>query len=152
MNKIFAILLFLTSVLTLSAEEMVWAMNTDTGEQIVLSDVDYLIAADDSKEFSIVLNGGTSIDGVTEVTFSMVSSVSETTIQNDLQMFPNPVVSTFTLSGHKNGEIINILSLDGKLQKSIKADSEQVTIDVSDLTPDYYLLSTERSTIKFIKK
>ncbi len=152
MSKILTILLCLSFAFTLSAEDLVSVMTADTGEKVALSKVDYLIAADDAKDFSIILIGGGSIDGVKKVTFTKDSGVDEISMQDVLQMFPNPVVSSFTISGHKTGAAINILNMDGKLQKSFKAECEKETIDVSDLAPGYYLLTTERSTIKFIKK
>ena len=152
MKKILTVLFIMFSVLTMSAEDLVWAMNANSGEQIALSEVDYMIAADNAKEFSIVLNGGATINGVKEVTFTQVSSVIEIAVQEDLQIFPNPVISTFNISGCQEGTTINIFSIDGEVQKSITTASPNHTIDVSDLTPGYYLLSTERSTVKFIKK
>lgn len=152
MNKILTILLFFISALVVNAEEQVWTLTTDGGQQIAVADVDYLIASDNSKEFSVVLKGGSTIDAVKEVSFMLTSGVEVVEIEDALKMYPNPVESVFNLSGCKTGMNINILSLDGKLLKCIVVESDNTTVDVTDLAPGYYLLSTDCSTIKFIKK
>ena len=50
-------------------------MLTNTGESVKIEQVDYLLAADDLPLFSIILKGGSTIDGVSQVTFSDVTSV-----------------------------------------------------------------------------
>jgi hypothetical protein len=70
----------------------------------------------------------------------------------ELQVFPNPVVSQLYITGLNDSVQVSILSLDGKVVKSLANDNGSLSIDVSDLAPGYYLLQSENSTVKFIKK
>lgn len=150
-KKLFILLVMLVAI-SAKAEEMVWVLQTDTEEKTEIADIDYMLAADSEKEFSIILKNGATIDGVKKATFSLISAVDDIVKSSALKLFPNPVAESLILSGCRQGMNIAILSLDGKTVKQAVAHGENLTIDVSNLSSGYYLLQTEQSTIKFIKK
>lgn len=129
-----------------------WHLITDTDQKVAISTVDYLLAADNDSEFSVVCKDGSRIDGVTKATFELTSSVKQVSDNVELQVFPNPVVSQLNITGLNDSAQVSILSLDGKVVKSLANDNGSLSIDVSDLAPGYYLLQSENSTVKFIKK
>ena len=89
---------------------------------------------------------------MTKATFELTSSVKQVDDNVELQVFPNPVVSQLNITGLNDSAQVSILSLDGKVVKSLANDNGSLSIDVSDLAPGYYLLQSENSTVKFIKK
>ncbi|MBE6306345.1 MAG: T9SS type A sorting domain-containing protein [Bacteroidaceae bacterium] len=149
------VLLFLVAgffMFTATAEERVWSLQTEEGQNVMLADVDYLLAADDMRVFSIILKNGATVDNLRKVTVSDVTSVTTIEADNGLSLFPNPVRETLTLSGYRAGSEVAILSLDGKIIKQQQAEGESMTISVTDLASGCYLLKTENSVVKFIKK
>ena len=152
MRKILISLLVVLFALQVSANSE-WHILTDTEKKIAMAEVDYLLASDNTDEFSVVCKNGMLIDGITKVTFEYSTGVERISGNNELlTLFPNPVVSTLNLSGCKDGMKIRIHSLDGKVLKSEIATDGKVSINVEDLASGYYMLQTENSTIKFIKK
>lgn len=152
MRKILISLLVALFAIQVSANSE-WHLLTDTDKKIAMVEVDYLLASDNADEFSVVCKNGEQIGGVTRVTFEYSASVERLdNVSELLTLFPNPVVSMLNLSGCKDGMQINILSLDGKVLISGIASEGKASINVDGLAPGYYLLQTENTTIKFIKK
>lgn len=77
-----------------------------------------------------------------------------------LDIFPNPVVNTATLSHTKAGEnsIVKLITIDGKtvLTQNIQAGATQSSIDVSKLIKGNYLVVFEndgnRTSLQFVKQ
>lgn len=151
MRKILISLLVLFFALQVNAQSE-WHLLTDTEQKIAIANVDYLLAADSDDEFCIVCKDGSKVEGVTSISFDYCLSVQSVDSEVALQLFPNPVVATLNISGCKDGMNINVLSLDGRVVKSVVTEQQGTSIDVSDLAPGYYLLQSPDSTIKFIKK
>ena len=77
--KRISILIFMMALMSFAfaqEEAKEWFMLTNTGETVKMVDVDYLLAADDCNQFSVVMKGGTTIDNVSKVTFSDVTAVT----------------------------------------------------------------------------
>lgn len=151
MRKILISLLAIFFALQVNAQKE-WHMLTDAEQKIAIVNVDYLLAADNDNEFCVVCKDGSKVEGVTSISFEYCSSVKTIDKNMTLQLFPNPVVETLNLTGCKEGLSINILSLDGRILKTVVAQQSGTAIDVSDLASGYYLLQTPNTTIKFIKK
>lgn len=152
MKQLLSLLIVLCSTIVLNAQVKEWSLKTDTGESVNLSEVDYLLAADEYRLFSVVLKGGATIDNVSQATFSDISSVYQVKADEGLSLFPNPVRATLNISGCQQGSTVAVLSLDGQLLISTVASAHSLTIDVSNLPQGTYLLKTDHSVVKFIKK
>lgn len=141
------------SVLAFAQEQTKeWSMQTNTGVSIKVIDVDYLLAADDANLFSVVLKSGGTVDGVSKVTFTDATAVTEVVADGGLALFPNPVKNSLTLTGAVVGSEVCILSLDGAVVKSAVVSDKTITIDVAELPQGLYLLKSSYSTVKFMKK
>ncbi|MBR6750518.1 MAG: T9SS type A sorting domain-containing protein [Bacteroidaceae bacterium] len=153
--KRISILIFMMALMSFAfaqEEAKEWFMLTNTGETVKMVDVDYLLAADDCNQFSVVMKGGTTIDNVSKVTFSDVTAVTLVVADEGLSLFPNPVSRTLTITGATAGSEVQVLSLDGKQVISTIMNDNTVTIDVAALPSGYYLLKSQNSVVKFIKK
>lgn len=129
-----------------------WYMNTDTGVSIAMENVDYLMRVDDSSAFTVVLKGGNSVTGVSSVSFSQESSTAtDMTVLSEVRCYPNPVTDRLCISGVPAGNRVEIVSLDGKLMKSVESGGSEITLPVADLPHGTYLLRTANSTMKFLK-
>jgi hypothetical protein len=137
----------------LAENSAVWNMVTNTGQQISLKYVSYLLMADDNQSFTVVNTAGKTLDGVRTITFEKgvdtgVGSVGA----QQLTLFPNPVTSTLTLTGIAAGQKVTIISMSGsKVITAITTDG-QTSIDVSSLASGTYMLHAAGTTVKFIKK
>lgn len=152
MKQLLSMLIVVCCAMTINAQVKEWSMKTDTGESVLLSEIDYLLAADDSRQFSIILKNGATIDNVNEATFSEATSIYQIKADDGLSLFPNPVRATLNISGCQQGSTVAVLSLDGQLLISTVASAHSLTIDVSNLPQGTYLLKTDHSVVKFIKK
>lgn len=152
MKQLLSMLIVVCCAMTINAQVKEWSMKTDTGVSVNLSEVDYLLAADDSRQFSIILKNGATIDNVNEATFSEATSIYQIKADDGLSLFPNPVRATLNISGCQQGSTVAVLSLDGQLLISTVASAHSLTIDVSNLPQGTYLLKTDHSVVKFIKK
>jgi hypothetical protein len=97
--------------------------------------------------------GGGRIDiGAYEIGFS---SINETQNTYSIKIFPNPSSTKFTISVSQKSEI-EILNIEGQIIKSITADENTATIDVSGFAKGMYFVKvkTEKGIAvkKFIKE
>lgn len=154
MKRILILFFAIATVAVAFAQEQTkeWSMQTNTGVSIKMTEVDYLLAADDANLFSVVMKNGNRVDGVSRVTFSDASAVTDIVADNGLSLFPNPVRNTLTLTGATIGSEVYILSLDGAVVKSVVVTENSTTIDVATLPQGMYLLKSAYSTVKFVKK
>ena len=152
MKQLLSMLIVVCCAMTINAQVKEWSMKTDTGESVLLSEIDYLLAADDCRQFSIILKNGATIDNVSEATFSEATSIYQIKADDGLSLFPNPVRATLNISGCQPGVTVAVLSLDGQLIISQLATADSMTIAVDNLPQGTYLLKTDHSVVKFIKK
>ena len=82
----------------------------------------------------------------------VISGIEDLTIDSSLRLKENPVGSTLELMGYAGGPAtLRIFDMSGKLSASF-SNWEGAPVDVSSLSPGMYILSLNRSIIKFIKK
>ena len=74
MRKILLSLFALCSLGALSAEELVMTVVCDNGHSAPVSNVSYLLAADNDEEFGVILKEGNPIYSVKWLTFEMKSA------------------------------------------------------------------------------
>lgn len=130
-----------------------WYMDTDNGESIAMSEVEYLLRSDGAADFSVVVRNGNPVVGVHRVTFSKKQATGiESGSAGQVRIYPNPVQDNLCLSGLSEGSRVEIVALDGRVVKSVVATGADVSISVADLSQGSYLLKTAGSTLKFIKR
>ena len=82
----------------------------------------------------------------------VISGIEDLTIDTTLRLKENPVVSTLEVMGYAEGPAtLRIFDMSGKLCASF-SNWDGAPVDVSSLSSGMYLLSLNRSIIKFIKK
>lgn len=65
---------------------------------------------------------------------------------------PNPVENFLTISGNETDEVISILTLDGKLVKTVPAEKSGVKTDLSELVSGVYLVQIGDRQRRMVKK
>ncbi len=134
------------------AQDLQWAMRTNNSEYVLIQDADYLLAADDQPTFAIVLKNGSIVENVSKVTFEEVSSVTSVAAQVEIAVFPNPVAEMLTITGVPEGMRVTILALDGTVVSQAQSVGDSLNIYVGNLAAGCYLIQTENSVVKFLKK
>lgn len=82
----------------------------------------------------------------------VIAGIDDITIDSSLRLKENPVVSTLEVMGYSGGATtLRIFDISGQLSASF-SNWEGAPVDVSSLSPGIYLLSINRSIIKFIKQ
>lgn len=133
----------------------IWMMKTNTGVKISMKEVKYLLTADNKKDFSIIDTQGNCVNGVSSISFIKTEStdiISANQEEKNINLYPNPVSSTLTISGIKSGQRIYVLSASGAELINLNSEEGTTTINVSSLVQGVYLLRIGNTTTKFIKK
>lgn len=157
MKHLFLLALALMCGISLCAAEAVWQAVTDRGEVIALEAVDYLVADDGADNFSIVLADGGAVEGVKSLGFEMLVATGlpvDVALDKATVLFEDGGAGgSVTVTGVAPLGTVSVLSLDGRVIVSSDAKGrDKVTVDVSALSPGYYLLSAGSTVIKFYKK
>ncbi|MBO4250985.1 MAG: T9SS type A sorting domain-containing protein [Paludibacteraceae bacterium] len=98
--------------------------------------------------------GHTPVENIGKIVFlhqgeeTSIGNVSNTIIQ----VFPNPSNNYIIIRGLKTEQIIRVFNMSGQLMSSIKNDSYDTQINVSELPRGYYLLQIGAEFVKFIKQ
>lgn len=146
-----SIFVFLSTGLTVFADNE-FTLVADNGETAPVSNVSFLLAADNDTEFSVVLKEGEPILNVTKVTFTSESSGIVTSTREEDGLHIVSVNSELTLTGCRAGSRIAVYNEAGMLVKSIEASSSTATVNVVDLIPGLYILNASGTSVKFMKK
>lgn len=148
------VLTFIGISCPLAASDYEWVAVVDGGgRKISLSRVDCLVAADGADRFSVMLNDGSSVDGVTSLAF-------ERALVTSLELDEEPVADIvltaegfITVTPVGPIEKIEIFAADGRLVKSVAVESRRpVSVDVTTLATGCYALKAGYSSLKFVKK
>lgn len=145
------------STVCVQAEETdaVWCAVTNYETYVPLSEIDYMLFPDDRALFTIVRKDGRVSEDVAQITFGKYSISSELVLNGEktqVSLYPNPVVRQLTLQGLKPDTKVRIVSAAGDVVRESVVEGTTMTIDVSSLPTGLYLLQTESSTLKFIKR
>lgn len=136
-------------VFSAKADDTVTTLITDNGQSTSVENVSFLLAADDSEHFSVILKEGDPITDVTSVTFSETTGITETTVNAGVIVAEGCI----SLSGLAAGTAISIHDTVGALLLSTTAtDSADTRIDISHLPNGVQLLRAGTTSVKFIKK
>ena len=146
--------LFMLCFVHVSAQTK-WYVVTDNNQSVAVNDVLYMLFVDDSKEFTIMNNDGSTIVGVKEVSFTDNKPVGVEVLKSedfDVTIFPNPVVSVLKLTGLRENATAKIYSLGGALVVEKVLSAENTDIDVAHLPAGMYVLTVNKTSVKFVKK
>ena len=78
--------------------------------------------------------------------------IRETTLDNEVNIVPNPKMSTVTITGQdlKSAEVINTL---GQRVATVKGEGEHLTVDISALPAGVYFVNvTDKDGRKCVRK
>lgn len=117
-----------------------------------VSEVAFMIAADDDDTFTIVGKNGNGIKGTKCVKVCPAGNVSidgQAVAARPVEI--STVGGTLHVSGCKSRTAIEVYSADGKLVVSEKAAAETTAVDVSRLVPGVYVVKVDNVGIKFNK-
>ena len=67
-------------------------------------------------------------------------------------LYPNPVQQQLVLTGPEAGETILVYDLSGRKVMSVKAGEGETSLQVGGLEAGTYLLRTDKTVLRFIKK
>lgn len=138
---------------TPAAAERVWQMVTDGDVAIPMTQVSYLVAADDAQNFSVVRTDGSLVEGVTSVSFSQSEPVGVTEIAEAgrVSLLSNAVAESLTLQ-EAAGREVAVYDLDGRCRIALTAADDAQKVNVSTLESGMYILRAGNVSIRFIKK
>lgn len=143
--------MLLTS-LTISAADDFWAMKTQTGEIVKLSDVNYILETDGAKTFSIVCTSGT-VNDVTSVTFIKTTAAGVATPSVAKSgMIANQIGNELIIIGASSNTSVCIYSVSGAKEKEDRISNNETHIDVSGLASGVHVLKVGNNSVKFLKK
>ena len=95
--------LALFCAVNLSAADLKWAMKTQAGDVVFMTDVSYLLYGDGATTFSIVRKDGSTIANVEKVTFEKLDPTGVGAVVNDNEVFAKIVERTLTIAGCEAG-------------------------------------------------
>ena len=127
-----------------SGEVAYFALNNDSNNQYITVAVPFTVAnVEFNYNFQILEKNSTISQNSALVT-------NENTAASKIQIFPNPVKNSLTISGLKAPEAFEIYSTDGRKIKSGNYQPNS-NIDTSSLTKSIYILKIAGQNFKFIK-
>lgn len=151
--------LLLGSALPSSAEEISAVLYNESNQELARATVQTDYAITFSDEGINILNADKNL--VTSMPYDQAyyiqlmgvnASIDDLTIDTSLRLKENPVVSVLEVMGYAGDPAtLRIFDMSGKLCTSV-SNWDGAPVDVSSLSPGMYLLSLNRSIIKFIKK
>lgn len=136
------------------ADEKAWFLKTNTEVLILVENVDYLLAADDDSQFTVVVKSGENVANVTSVKMVDVATGIETVGNSARErvVLPMRACNTLQLTGLAAGTVVDVYSVDGRLVKRATATGETLSVDVADMAKGTYVLKTKSSKVKFVKQ
>lgn len=153
MKQIFLLASLFLTVTVANAQNQVWGLQTDKGIEVPLGNVDFLLAADNDTQFSIVLKEGTAIDSVQVAYVKMITeagiagqNISDTT--PSLLMVGEKLI----VSGGDKAADVAVYGIDGARQGVSVLHGNTTTVDVSRLPQGTYVLKVGTRAVKFMKK
>lgn len=152
-KTLLALLLALGASTIVSAETDTTVMVTDSGTEIALNEIDYLLGSDTDDTFSIILRkSSTIIDNVNSVSFKKASGIFNTNYDSKPEVVACRASKTIYITNLGANKTVTITSMSGVTISSFTSDGTDMQISVSDLNSGCYILNTGTSSVKFIKQ
>lgn len=129
-----------------------YCMLTNAGDSIDATQVDYLVASAESRtDFDVVMKGGR--------VYARVTSLTPVATATAIRTVKATEAGVLSLNGGRivvqspvAGRTLSVCTLDGRLLRSFRLDAGRQTVDITTLPAGVYILKTDQSVVKFIKK
>lgn len=151
MKTLFTALALFCAV-NLSAADLKWAMKTQTGAVVLMTDVSFLLYSDGGTSFSVVCKDGKTIADVEKLTFEKVDPTGVESVVADNDVVAKIVDRCLTIVGCKAGLDARIVSVGGSVLTTVRTVADKTEIDVSALKSGAYVLKVGDTAVKFLKK
>ncbi|GJM64913.1 T9SS type A sorting domain-containing protein [Persicobacter diffluens] len=83
---------------------------------------------------------------------AVFSRVLANEISSGLKVYPVPATEKLFIEGLHEDKLLHILSLDGRIIKSVEFRKDHAWLDIGSLSSGMYLIKTSSGTIRFIKQ
>ena len=137
-----------------NAADLKWALQTQNGATVMMSQVGYILYTDGSSTMSIVKSDNSVIEDVTKVNFAKVdgTGIAQTVADKGIVVLSRVVDNSLTVTGCPEGHPVCVISASGAVEVKTLSSGDHTTIDVSRLASGVYMLRVGKNTVKFIKK
>ncbi|MDO5128341.1 MAG: T9SS type A sorting domain-containing protein [Prevotellaceae bacterium] len=137
-----------------NAADLKWALQTQDGATVMMSQVGYILYTDGSSTMSIVKTDNSVIEDVTKVSFAKVdgTGIAQTVADKGIAVLSRVVDNSLTVTGCPEGQSVSVISASGAVEVKTLSSGDHTTIDVSRLVSGVYMLRVGKNTVKFIKK
>lgn len=133
--------------------ELEWAVVGDgKGQTVLMQNVSFLLASDYDDCFTIVCKDGTSVNGVTKVTFEKIDPTGIQAPQGEHRQRLLLAGGQLTLQGLDGTADVSICTPDGRETMRATLDASHCTLDISRLQRGIYVLRAGKAQVKFIKR
>lgn len=138
-----------------SAQE--WALvEPQSGSRVLMSNVSFLLAADEDDSFSVVCKDGTVIYGAKKVTFELTdpSGIAMPSAEGngETPTLCGSIDGRLRLTGCAEGTEIKIYDAGGRKMSSTRVATDETVVNVGGLPTGIYVLRAGKTAIKFMKK
>jgi hypothetical protein len=111
------------------------------------------LAGDEAARTTTILV--TAQDG-TESTYSIVFTVEATSVvlrsSGTISVYPVPARDEIVVKGMKNHQTIDIVNILGSKVRTVEVTNDEMRINISDLNEGVYMILSEGSSIRFVKR
>lgn len=158
MKKLLLSLMLVCPTAIMAQNTQEWALvEPESGCRVLMSDVGFLLAADDDDTFSVVCADGFVIYGAKRVTFELTdpSAIAAPTAGRNggTPTLRGSVGGSLRLTGCAQGTKVDIFDAGGrKACATTTSTGNETVIDVSGLQPGMYMLRAGTTAIKFVKR
>jgi hypothetical protein len=139
-----------------NAQNMKWCMvDNGSGAKVLMNNVSFLLASDNSETFSIICNDGRIINNVVKANFEQVDATGIENVKSpdqNVAVYSTIVDNNLIISGCQRGTEVYIYSVSGKLMKKQTVKDDGTNIFIGDFSAGIYLLKAGSASVKFIKK
>lgn len=144
-----------TAIMAQNTQE--WALvEPESGCRVLMSDVGFLLAADEDDTFSVVCADGFVIYGAKRVTFELTdpSAIAAPSADRngDTPTLRGSVGGSLRLTGCAQGTKVDIFDAGGRKACATTSTGHETVIDVSGLQSGLYMLRAGKTAIKFVKR
>ncbi len=153
MKKLLLLILLCTSLFA-NAADKVWCMVTNDGKNVAMSQISYLLAADQTEGFSIVCNNGEVLYKVSQVSFAQAEPTGIGSLIAEDKDEPAVMVasSSLRIMGVAGSEELMIYDAAGRTVMRYAITSRDETVSINALSAGLYILKVGKTSVKFLKK
>lgn len=137
-----------------NAADLKWALQTQDGQSVFMSQVGYILYSDGSSTMSIVKTDNSTIEDVAKVSFVQLDAtgISQTVTDAGIQVLSRVVDETLTVTGCAEGLPVAVFAASGALVVSSVTSGDRTSVDVSRLASGVYVFRVGKTAVKFINK